>query len=167
MRVLFVCLGNICRSPTAEGVLRALAARGPEHDGVQIDSAGTGAYHVGEPPDPRSAAAAARRGIDLNGSARQVRVEDFERFDLIVAMDRSNRDELLRLAPDRDAESKVRLLREYHPESVALGELDVPDPYNGGPTGFDDVLDIVTAACHSLLREIDDARGADAGIMRP
>ncbi len=151
MRVLFVCLGNICRSPTAEGVLRSLAQERGLASALQIDSAGTAAYHVGEPPDRRSAAAAARRGIELVGAGRQVRVEDFDRFDLLLAMDRSNRDALLALAPHEQAAAKVRLLREYDADSVAVGALDVPDPYDGGPSGFEDVLDVVTAACRGLL----------------
>ena len=123
--------------------------------GLELDSAGTAAYHVGEAPDRRSAAAASRRGISLQGSARQVRADDFERFDLLVAMDRSNRDELLALAPDERAAAKVRLLREYDPDAVAAGTLDVPDPYYGGPNGFDDVLDGVTVACRGLLDKLE------------
>ena len=155
MRVLFVCLGNICRSPTAEAVMRALACEAGLADVLELDSAGTAAYHVGEPPDRRSAAAGARRGIVLDGHARQVRIEDFEDFDLLVAMDRSNRDDLLALAPDGDAAERVRLLREYDPAAVAARTLDVPDPYYGGPNGFDDVLDVVTAACRGLLDDLE------------
>ncbi len=129
-----------------------LRERGLE-DRVVLDSAGTGGWHVGSPPDERSAAAAARRGIDLEGAARQVEPADFSRFDLLVAMDRSNRDDLLALAPDASARGKVRLL---------LGEDDVPDPYYGGPRGFDDVLDLVHEACESLLDEVADALPAIA-----
>ena len=121
---------------------------------VEVDSAGTAAYHVGESPDQRSAAAAARRGIALGGAARQVVRADFDRFDLLVAMDRSNRDALLAMAPDARAAAKVRLLRDYDPDAVSAGELDVPDPYYGGPNGFDDVLDIVTAGCRGLLVDL-------------
>jgi protein-tyrosine phosphatase len=153
VRVLFVCLGNICRSPTAEGVMRFLVTDS-SLPGLEIDSAGTAAYHAGESPDRRSTAAAARRGIALAGAARQVTLDDFERFDLLVAMDRSNRAGLLALAPDEHAAARVRLLREFDPESVAAGELDVPDPYYGGSRGFDDVLDIVTAGCRGLLAEL-------------
>jgi len=132
--------------------MRALASESTV--ALQVDSAGTAAYHVGESPDRRSAAAAAGRGITLQGAARQVRPEDFERFDLLVAMDRANRDALLALAPDESAAAKVRLLREYDPDAVASGDVDVPDPYYGGPNGFDDVLDIVTGGCRGLLAEL-------------
>ena len=165
MRILFVCLGNICRSPTAEAVMRAITDAAPPSEPLELDSAGTGAWHVGERPDARAAAAAARRSIRLEGTARQVTARDFKRFDLLVAMDRSNRDELRALAPDTEAAARVRLLREYDPASAASGELDVPDPYYGGPSGFDDVLDIVTAACRGLAAEIavPDGDGAAAG----
>ena len=151
MRILFVCLGNICRSPTAEGVTRALIADSELDGDVQVESAGTGSWHVGDPPDPRSVAAAAERGVDLEGEARQVGPEDFERFDLLVAMDRSNRDELLSLAPDEDAREKVRLLRE-------LGEgvdEDVPDPYYGGEEGFAEVVEIIERNCRALIGQLE------------
>ena len=149
MRILFVCLGNICRSPTAEGVMRHLLRERGLEDEVALDSAGTGGWHIGAPPDERSAAAARRRGIALDGAARQVVAEDFARFDLLVAMDRSNRRDLLALAPDEEARAKVRLL---------LEDADVPDPYYGGPSGFDDVLDLVEDACARLLDEVAAAR---------
>ena len=151
MRLLFVCLGNICRSPTAEGVMRHLLAAEGLGDAVEIESAGTGDWHVGHSPDERSTGAAAGRGIELSGQARQVVAADFEAFDLILAMDRSNHDDLLALAPDEDVRERVRLLREYDPEAVAAGELEVPDPYYGGADGFEDVLDVVTRACRGLL----------------
>jgi protein-tyrosine phosphatase len=151
MRVLFVCLGNICRSPTAESVMRHLVREQGLEDVVEIESAGTGSWHVGHPPDERSAGAARERGIEIGGQARQVDAADFEAFDLILAMDRANQDELHALAPDADARERVRLLREYDPEAVAAGELEVPDPYYGGPDGFEDVLDLVTRACEGLL----------------
>jgi protein-tyrosine phosphatase len=144
-RVLFVCLGNICRSPTAEGVMRHLLRERGLEDRVEVDSAGTGAWHVGEPPDARSAAAARQRGIALEGAARQVRPSDFADWDLLVAMDRSNLRDLLAIAPDAQARAKVRLL---------LDDADVPDPYYGGERGFDDVLDLVTEACERLADEI-------------
>ncbi len=137
--------------------MRALVAEAAPVDAVEVDSAGTAAYHLGEAPDRRSAAAAARRGIALGGTARQVAAADFERFDLIVAMDRANRDELLAIAPGERAAAKVRLLRDYDPDAVAAGTLDVPDPYYGGPSGFDDVLDVVEAACRGLLDELAPA----------
>ena len=146
MRLLFVCLGNICRSPTAEGVMRRLVRDAGLDGRIEIDSAGTGAWHVGSPPDDRATEAARRRGVTLEGAARRVEPEDFERFDLIVAMDRENLADLLSLAPDEEARAKVRLLRGP--------DLDVPDPYYGGPGGFDVVLDQVEAACRVLLEEI-------------
>jgi len=152
VRVLFVCMGNICRSPTAEGVFRALA----EEEGVEvaIDSAGTGGWHAGAAPDERATAAAAERGIALTGAARRFDPGDFDRFDLIVAMDAENVAELQRVAPDGEAAAKIRLLREFDPEAAAAGDLDVPDPYYGGPDGFEDVLDMVQRASRGLLEEV-------------
>lgn len=144
-RVLVVCLGNICRSPTAEAAVReAAVAAGVD---LEVDSAGTGAWHVGAPPDHRMAAAAAEDGLELAGSGRQVTVEDFAAFDLVVAMDASNRADLLRLAPDDDARAKVRLFRAYADEPDA----DVPDPYYGGPDGFREVVGIVRRAARGLV----------------
>jgi protein-tyrosine phosphatase len=154
IRILFVCLGNICRSPTAEGVMRALVREAGLEDSIELDSAGTGGWHVGSPPDERATETARARGIVLEGSARQVRREDFEDFDLILAMDGSNIAELRRLAPDETAREKVRRLRELDPASAGLNDLDVPDPYYGGSRGFEDVLDIVQAACVGLLEEV-------------
>ncbi len=151
MRVLFVCLGNICRSPTAEGVMRGLVREAGLEDRIEIDSAGTGSWHVGNPPDPRSTAAAARRGVVLDGAARTVTADDFDDWDLLVAMDRENQRELLRRAPDDAARAKVKLLREYDPASVAAGDLEVPDPYYGDEAGFDRVITMVEAAVPGLL----------------
>ncbi len=151
MRILCVCLGNICRSPTAEAVLRAkLEAAGL--GAIEVDSAGTGDWHVGSPPDERATAAAAARGIELGGTARQVRREDFERFDLLLAMDRSNEADLRALAPSPEAARRVRLIRELDPGAEA--GLDVPDPYHGGSDGFDHVLDLLERACDGLLAEL-------------
>jgi protein-tyrosine phosphatase len=141
--VLFVCTGNICRSPTAEGVLRVLAAK--EGIDVHVESAGLGKWHVGNAPDKRAQHHAKGRGYDLSTlRARQVEPFDFERFDLILAMDRGHLRELQRMAPAKHA-AKVRLL---------VPERDVPDPYYGGPQGFEDVLDLVEAACRDLLQEL-------------
>jgi protein-tyrosine phosphatase len=143
VRVLFVCTGNICRSPTAEGVLRVLAAK--EGIDVHIESAGLGKWHVGNAPDKRAQHHAKGRGYDLSTlRARQVEPFDFERFDLILAMDRGHLRELQRMAPAKHA-AKVRLL---------VPERDVPDPYYGGPQGFEHVLDLVEAACRDLLQEL-------------
>ena len=121
---------------------------------IEIDSAGTGSWHVGAAPDTRAASAASARGVTLTGAARKVDAADFDRFDLVLAMDRENRDDLLALAPDEEAQSKVKLLREFDPEAVETGDLDVPDPYYGGDQGFEDVLDLVTRACEGLIAEL-------------
>lgn len=151
VRVLFVCLGNICRSPLAEGVFRHLAEEADLGHAVEVDSAGTGAYHVGEDPDPRSREVAERHGIHLEGHARQAEPRDFSTFDLVVAMDRSNRRDLERLGRDA-GEAELRLLREFDPE--AGDDLDVPDPYYGGEDGFDRVYEMVHRSCRALLDEI-------------
>jgi protein-tyrosine phosphatase len=143
MRILFVCMGNICRSPTAEGVMRRLIDDAGLD--IEVDSAGTGGWHVGEPPDERATLAARRRGVTLSGAARQVRPADFRRFDMLIAMDRANLRELLAIAPDEEAASRVRLL---------VADSDVPDPYYGGDRGFETVLDMVETACRELLDEL-------------
>ena len=148
--MLFVCLGNICRSPAAETAFAALAAEAGATGDFTIDSAGTGSWHVGEPADARMRQAAQRRGLSITSIARQVARDDFDRFDLIVAMDADNARTLRRLAP-AGHDSKIVLFRDYDAEG--RGE-DVPDPYYGGPAGFDDVLDIVTRAGRGLLAEL-------------
>jgi protein-tyrosine phosphatase len=160
LRLLFVCLGNICRSPTAEGVMRALVER-EGAEGIELESAGTGSWHVGSPPDERAATVARGRGVPLDGAARQVRPQDFDDFDLLLAMDRENLRELQRLAPGEPERAKVRLLREFDrastapdPEGSVAGDLDVPDPYYGAPGGFEEVFDLVQAACEGLLGQI-------------
>lgn len=154
MQILFVCLGNICRSPAAEGVLRVLAAREAPELALAIDSAGTGDYHLGEPPDARMIEAARQRGYDLSAlRARQVERADFERFDLLLAMDRQNRTQLLRRAPAAQ-ERRVRLFMEYAPEA---GLLEVPDPYYGGPEDFERVLDLVEAASRGLIARLQSS----------
>jgi protein-tyrosine phosphatase len=146
-RVLFVCLGNICRSPTAEGVMRRLVHERGLEDEIEIDSAGTGGWHVGAPPDARATEAAARRGTLLSGAARRFDpARDFDRFDLILAMDGENLRDLLAVAPDEPARAKVRLF--------LAGDRDVPDPYYGGDDGFEQVLDLVEEAASSLLDEL-------------
>jgi protein-tyrosine phosphatase len=157
MRLLFVCMGNICRSPTAEGVMRHLVREAGLQGRIEVDSAGTGDWHAGDPPDERATAAAARRGIALEGSARTVRPEDFERHDLLLAADRRNLSVLRSMAPDAEARAKVRLLREFDPASAGAPDLDVPDPYYGGADGFEEVLDLVEAACRGLLEEVRPA----------
>ena len=152
-RVLFVCLGNICRSPTAEGVLRHLAAKEAPGLTLEIDSAGTADYHIGAPPDPRSQRAALRRGIDISGlRARQVAADDFARFDLILAMDEANLRELKAMQP-RDSRAALQLFLEYAPD---LGLKDVPDPYYRDAAAFEEVLDLTTAASRGLLAALQE-----------
>ncbi|HET6507254.1 MAG TPA: low molecular weight protein-tyrosine-phosphatase [Baekduia sp.] len=162
MRLLFVCMGNICRSPTAEAVMRAVVAREGLEDEIEIDSAGTGGWHVGDPPDARSTATAAKRGIVMAGAARQVTEADFEAYDLLLAADERNLASLRAGAPDDEAAAKVHLLREFDPKSVAAGDLEVPDPYYGGPDGFEHVLDLIQDACEGLLAHLR-AEGAISG----
>ncbi|MEZ4219362.1 MAG: low molecular weight protein-tyrosine-phosphatase [Polyangiaceae bacterium] len=155
--VCFVCLGNICRSPTAEGVMRHLArGQGIEAD-LLIDSAGTSAYHVGEAPDRRATQAARRRSIVLSGASRQFVKKDFARFDWVLAMDRENQSDLIGLAPDAAAEAKIHLFRSFDPH--ANGDLDTPDPYYGGDRGFETVIDICERACLGLIERLR-AQGA-------
>jgi protein-tyrosine phosphatase len=153
-RILFVCMGNICRSPTAEAVMRGLVAERGLEDEIEIASAGTGGWHVGEPPDKRSVEAARKRGIVVAGSGRQVTPEDFERYDLLIAMDRQNLRDLRAMAPGEEGRAQVHLLREFDPAAAGAPDLDVPDPYHGGRRGFDDVLDLVEAACRGLLDHV-------------
>lgn len=154
-RVLFVCLGNICRSPTAEGVLRHLIAERGLDGEVVVDSAGTAGWHVGDAPDRRAVSEARNRGLDIGGlRGRRVGAGDFEQFDLLLAMDEENRRDLVALAPDDEARAKVRLLREFDPDAVTAGDLEVPDPYYGGPDGFAQVYDAVDRACRGLLRHL-------------
>ena len=151
MRILFVCLGNICRSPTAEGVFRAIAARDAPELAIEVDSAGTAGYHIGEPPDARTRQAASRRGYDLSAlRARIVEPRDFENFDLILAMDRENLSVLHHRAPAHVRE-RVRLFLEFAPDATVT---EVPDPYYGGPNGFEEVLDLVETATHGLLQHL-------------
>jgi protein-tyrosine phosphatase len=151
VRVLFVCMGNICRSPTAEGVFRKLHEElAPELD-IHMDSAGTHAYHIGDPPDPRSQAAALERGVDISSlRGRQATSQDFHDFDYVIAMDSDNLRRLQALRP-KGSRAKLHLLLEYAPQA---GLLDVPDPYYGGPGGFERVLDLVEAGSRGLLDEI-------------
>lgn len=150
VKVLFVCLGNICRSPTAEGVFRGLLAREALESRVQVDSAGTAAYHVGSPPDQRAREAALRRGIDLSTiRGRRAEPSDIETYDYILAMDRENHENLLAIAGDHG--HKVRLFMEF---SDNFDESEVPDPYYGGPNGFERVLDMIEDAAEGLLREL-------------
>jgi protein-tyrosine phosphatase len=157
--VLFVCMGNICRSPTAEAVFRRLAAAEAPGLPLHIDSAGTHGYHVGAPPDRRAQSAARRRGVDMSTlRARRLVPDDFSRFDYVLVMDEQNRADAIEIAPPAHT-AALQLFLEYAP---ALGRLEVPDPYYGGATGFEEVLDLVEEASRGLL----DVLQARAGGTR-
>jgi protein-tyrosine phosphatase len=148
-------MGNICRSPTAEAVLRELARREAPELTLEVDSAGTHGYHVGDPPDPRAVAAAARRGYDLSPlRARQFTAKDFERFDLILAMDEDNRATML-----RQGSGRVELLLSYAPQ---WGERNVPDPYYGGEAGFERVLDLIESAARGVIESLGQMDASSA-----
>jgi protein-tyrosine phosphatase len=148
IKVLFVCTGNICRSPTAEGVFRAMVAAEGLDDRIGSDSAGTHGYHVGEPPDQRSTAAAKRRGVAMDDlRARKVSAADFDEFDLVLAMDRGHHDILARLCP-KGREGRLALFMDFAP---SWGIKDVPDPYYGGADGFERVLDMIEAGAGGVL----------------
>jgi protein-tyrosine phosphatase len=148
--VLFVCMGNIFRSPTAEGVFRHFVNEAGLAETIEVDSAGTHAYHVGEPPDRRASAAAERRGVSLTDiKARRVADSDFERFDYIIAMDEDNQARLIDQAPD-EYRNKVQLFLSY----ASVSETEVPDPYYGGAAGFERVLDLVEEASRGLLETL-------------
>ncbi len=156
VKVLFVCMGNICRSPTAQGVFETLVHRENLAQHIKVDSAGTHAYHVGEPPDPRATQAAKHRGVDLSTQrARKVIPEDFLEFDYVLAMDSSNY-EALREICHPDCADRLRLFLDFAPH---LGVEDVPDPYYGGPQGFERVLDLIEAAAEALLTEMRARHG--------
>ena len=151
VKVLFVCMGNICRSPTAEGVFRHVVEKAGLSHIIEIDSAGTHAYHIGEPPDPRSTSTAMQRGVDLsNQRARRAIAEDFVEFDFVLAMDRDNYANLSNICAPEHVD-KLQLFLDYAKD---LPESEVPDPYYGGGKGFDRVLDLIEAASAGLLAEI-------------
>ncbi len=153
MKVLFVCMGNICRSPTAEAVLRKLVEDGPLAGKVDIDSAGTHGYHDGAPPDARAVTHAAKRGYDLTPlRAREVSPSDFERFDYVIAMDETNRRHLQSICPTR-LQNKIELLLDYGGEA---DEYEVPDPYQGKPQDFEVALDLIEAGCEGLAEYLHD-----------
>jgi protein-tyrosine phosphatase len=151
VKVLFVCMGNICRSPTAEGVFAQLLAQQGLTDYIQADSAGTHAYHIGNPPDPRSQQTALQRGIDISKlRARRFTGDDFQEFDYVLAMDSENYENLSEACPP-EARYKLKMFLEFAPH---MNELDVPDPYYGGALGFERVLDLVEAASEGLVEHI-------------
>ena len=147
--VLFVCLGNICRSPLAEGVLAHHLDEAGLSEQVRVDSAGTGAWHAGQAPDPRSIAVAAEHGVELQGHARQVRLDDFFEFTYVLAMDRSNLHDLRNLESGSGSEASVRLFSDFDPDPDK--QPDVPDPYYGGGEGFEQVFRMVDRTCGALV----------------
>ena len=152
MKLLFVCLGNICRSPSAENIMNHLVAEAGLESAIECDSAGTANYHTGNPPDRRMTAAAARRNIPMTGSARQFTAKDFTAFDLILAMDQENYRNILALDPQGKYRDRVKLMCDFathHPDK------EVPDPYYGDKAGFDYVIDLLLDACTGLLTEIN------------
>ena len=158
-RVLFVCMGNICRSPTAEGVFRKIANNQASELLVKIDSAGTHAYHVGQSPDPRSCAAAKLRCVDISGQrGRQITAEDFRIFELVLAMDQVNYETLVAMCPV-EHHKRIKLFMDFAP---ALGHKEVPDPYFGDGDGFEQVLDLIEAASLGLLAYIKSSLPSDA-----
>jgi protein-tyrosine phosphatase len=163
MKVLFVCMGNICRSPTAEGVLRKMVEEGPLKGIIDIDSAGTHGYHEGAPPDQRAIAHAAKRGYDLTPlRAREVSPSDFERFDYVIAMDEQNRRHLRAMCPTR-LQNKIELLLDYGGED---DEYEVPDPYQGKPQDFEIALDLIEAGCEGLHEYLVDMMKMRGNITR-
>lgn len=152
-RILFVCLGNIVRSPLAENMFRHLVEQAGLDAKYETDSAGTAAYHVGDPPDRRMRRVAAARGLEYNGRGRQVARQDFDEFDLLIAMDTNNYADLMSRAP-APAQAKIRLMREFDPQ--AGGERSVPDPYYGGIEGFEDVYDLIERSCRGLLDSLEN-----------
>ncbi len=150
--ICFVCLGNICRSPLAEGVFKRLAAQAGLDGRFHVESAGMGAWHVGEPPDPRSQSVALAHGVRLDSTARQFKAGDFARFDRVIALDADIAADLRRLAPGEAERRKIHLLREYDPQ--ARGDLDVPDPYYGGRADFERVYQMIERSCRGLLEAL-------------
>ncbi len=158
-RVLFVCLGNIVRSPLAENLFRHYVREAGLQDSYHIDLAGTGSWHVGESPDGRMVRVAARHGLQYSGQARQVRRTDLDEFDWLVAMDRDNRAVLYSMARNPTQQAKIRLLREFDPEGNPHAE--VPDPYYGGSDGFEETYRIVDRSCRQLLAALENGRKSD------
>jgi protein-tyrosine phosphatase len=149
LRILAVCAGNICRSPAAEAAIREAAAEAGFE--IEIDSAGTGSWHVGQPPHPEGIAAGARAGLRIDGRARRVTAVDFDRFDIILAMDRANLRDLFVLAPAKEAQARTRLYRTYDPSAESD---EVPDPWGGPEAGYDETIRIVRAAAGGFIAEI-------------
>ena len=153
MRICFVCLGNICRSPTAEGVFKHIVQARYPSAGITVESAGTAGYHVGARADSRSRDVARTRGYDLDSRAAQFRTEDFQRFDLVLAMDTENLENLRAICPD-EFDGELRLFRDFDPE--AAPGASVPDPYYGGPRGFEEVLDMCERTSEAILQHLKE-----------
>lgn len=153
MRIIFVCQGNIIRSPLAENMFRHLARERGVGEKYQLDSAGTSAYHVGEPPDHRMRQVADNKGFEYTGRAKQFWSANFDQFDLVIAMDKANQHYLEMKASSGEQRSKIHLMREYDPEGKP--GMDVPDPYYGGLDGFDVTFEIVKRSCHGLLEALE------------
>lgn len=152
-KLLFVCLGNICRSPAAENIMNSMISQRNLGDRIVCDSAGTSGYHVGSPPDRRMVATAQKRGMQFTGESRQFKASDFEKFDLILAMDRENYGDILSLDREKKYAHKVKMMCEFC-RSHKMKE--VPDPYYGGPSGFNQVIDLLMDACEGLLEQIEN-----------
>lgn len=156
-RLCFVCLGNLCRSPTAMAVMAHHVDAAGLADLIVVECAGTAAWHVGDPPDPRAVAEAHRHGIEIHHRGRQFRPDDFSLFDLVLAMDHGNVTDLEAIAPTHEAGAKIRLLRSFDP--AADGELVIPDPYYGGPDGFAAAFELIDASCRGLLAHLAPSHG--------
>jgi len=159
VRVCFVCLGNICRSPTAEGIMQSLVREAGLEAHIEVDSAGTDAFHVGERPDPRSRSTAEGRGVSLPSIGRRFEARDFDRFDYVLAMDHENLERLHARARNDAERARTVLLRHF--EGPERGDEAVPDPYYGGPDGFDEVFDICERSCRGLLAHIRREHGLE------
>lgn len=157
-KLLFVCLGNICRSPAAENIMNHLIEQAGLGDRIVCDSAGTGGYHIGSPPDRRMSTAAQQQGIILKGRARQFQKSDFEEFDLILAMDLENYQNIIALDPRGHYRDKVRLMCSFCTRHAAR---EVPDPYYGGAEGFNKVIDLLLDACEGLLQHVTSNQGLE------
>lgn len=154
-KVLFVCLGNICRSPAAEGIMKRMIEQAQLADSISVDSAGTSGYHDGDLPDPRMRKHGARRGYNFTSISRKFTEQDFDQFDLIIAMDDSNYDNIKKLSPDIDSQKKIYRMVDF---SKKYQHDHIPDPYYMGADGFELVLDLLEDACQGLLEDIQSKK---------
>lgn len=158
-RILFVCLGNICRSPAAEGIMKEIIRKERLTNRIEVDSAGTAGYHIGELPDPRMRSHGAQRGYKFNTLSRKFISEDFDHFDLILAMDDNNYNNIMRLSPDVESQKKVHRMVEY---SQKFNHDHIPDPYYSGADGFELVLDLLEDACDGLMKDLEEKKILDS-----